>query len=299
MSFLFTVAAKVPGRIACWAGLWLAISSSYCVAAPITVVDDADRTVTLSGPAQRIVSLAPHVTEMLFSAGAGDRVVGVVSYSDFPPEATRLPLVGSYDRLDLERILSLKPDLIVGWRSGNPQPALEQLQQLSVPLYLSEPLNFDDIPRSLERFGQLAGSQRQANTAAREYQTQLDQLTERYRTQTRVSVFYQVWREPLMTFNGEHLFNDVLRLCGGHNPFSDLPRLASSIELEAVLKADPQVIVVGETNRQWIEDWRRWPTLTAVKNDRLYALNQDVLVRPTTRIIEGIRQVCAVLQPQR
>ncbi len=272
---------------------------STTAVAQIEVIDDAGRQVTLAAPAQRIISLAPHITEMLFSAGAGDKVVGVVGYSDYPPAATLIPQIGSFDRLDLERILSLKPDLIIGWKSGNPQQALEQLQQLQIPLYLSEPRIFTDIPESLDRFGRLAGSYHHAHAVAEQFVANLSALQQRYQHGPGISVFYQVWKQPLMTFNGEHLFNAVLQLCGGRNLFVDLPRVASSIELEAVLKADPEVIIVGQTNRDWIDDWRRWPTLKAVKTDRLYALNQDMLVRPTTRIIEGIRQVCAVLQPQR
>ncbi len=265
----------------------------------IRVVDDSGREVRLTEPAQRIVSLAPHVTEMLFAAGAGERIVGVVSYSDFPPEAKQLPLVGSYDRLDLEQILALKPDLIIGWQSGNPQAALQQLQQFATPLYLSEPHQFDDISSNLQRFGRLAGTEAFAQQVAVRFDTRLKQLQQRYQGSASVSVFYQVWKEPLMTFNGEHLFNDLMAICGGRNLFDQLPRLASSIELEAVLKADPQVIIVGQSNRGWLDDWRQWEQLTAVKTQRLYALNQDLLVRPTTRVIEGIEQLCGQLQPER
>lgn len=269
------------------------------VQAQVQVIDDTGRRVVLAQPAQRIISLAPHVTEVLFSAGAGAQVVGVVSYSDYPPQAANLPLVGSYDRFDLEQILALKPDLIIGWRSGNPQAALLQLQQLNIPVYLSEPRSFADIASNLERFGVLAGTSEVATLRARQFVDELEALQSRYQNSLEVSVFYQVWKEPLMTFNGDHLFNRVLQLCGGRNLFVDLPRLASSVDIEAVLKADPEVIIVGEINRAWIEDWRRWATLRAVKTERLYALNQDVLVRPTIRILDGVRQVCAVLQPQR
>ena len=270
-----------------------------CLAqAEVQVIDDTGRHIRLDQPARRIISLAPHVTEGLFNAGAGDKVVGVVSYSDYPPEATRLPLVGSYDRLDLEQILALRPDLIVGWKSGNPQAALEQLQQLGIPVYLSEPHDFSDIPSNLLRLGVLAGTDEIAVANAQQFVKDLKVIQQRYLESTERTVFYQVWREPLMTFNGEHLFNRILHLCGGRNLFADLPRLASSLDLEAVLKANPEVIIVGETNREWLDDWRRWPMLQAVKTDQLYALNQDVLVRPTIRVLDGIRQLCTVLQPQ-
>ncbi len=266
--------------------------------AAIQMVDDAGTTVTLAQPAQRIISLAPHITELLFSAGAGDKIVGVVSYSDYPAAAIDIPLVGSYDRLDLEQILALKPDLIVGWKSGNPQTALAQVVKLGIPVYLTEPRTFADIAANLERIGTLTGSSEVSHAAALGFMSSIEQLQTRYQDSAAVSVFYQVWKEPLMTFNGDHLFNQILQVCGGRNLFVDLPRLASAIDLEAVLKADPEVLIVGESNRAWLDDWQRWRSLQAVSTARLYALNQDVLVRPTLRVVEGIRQVCAVLQPQ-
>ena len=281
--------------------LILAVLSAFqptIAKAEIQVVDDMRTTLTLAVPAQRIISLAPHLTELLFSAGAGDKVVGVVSYSDYPAAATRIPIIGSYERFDLEQILALKPDLIVGWKSGNPQAALAQIKQLGIPIYLTEPRNFADIASNLERIGTLAGTSTVSNAAAATFRQEIAQLQIRYQDSPKVTVFYQVWKEPLMTFNGDHLFNQILQVCGGRNLFVDLPRLASPIDLEAVLKADPEVLIVGESNRDWLSDWRRWSSLKAVKKARLHALNQDVLVRPTLRIIEGVRQVCTVLQPQ-
>ena len=275
----------------------LGVSAPY-LSAQIQVTDDVGRSVVLEQPAQRIISLAPHITEVLFSAGAGEQIVGVVSYSDYPPQAQTIPEVGSYDRLDLEQILALQPDLIVGWQSGNPDAGLEHLQRLSIPLYLSEPRNFSDIASNLQRLGRLANSSEVADPVAQLFLSQLETLQQRYRHAQPVSVFYQVWREPLMTFNGEHLFNRIIQVCGGRNLFAELPRIASAVELEAVLKADPEVILLGDVNRAWLEDWHRWSTLQAVRNDRLYALNQDVLIRPTTRVVDGIRAVCEVLQPQ-
>ncbi|MFT6914643.1 MAG: iron complex transport system substrate-binding protein [Motiliproteus sp.] len=264
----------------------------------IRVIDDVGTTLTIPGPAQRILSLAPHITELLFSAGAGDRVVGVVSYSDYPAAARKIPLIGSYDRLDLEQMLALKPDLIVGWQSGNPQAALDHVLRLGIPVYLTEPRTFADIATNIERLGILAGTREVSNEVASGFLADLEQLRIRYQNSPPVSVFYQVWREPLMTFNGDHLFNQMVELCGGRNLFTDLPRLASPIDQEAVLMADPEIFIVGEVNNAWLDDWRHWSTLRAVRTDRLYALNQDLLVRPTLRTLDGIRELCAVLQPQ-
>lgn len=293
----------IPPPLIVWARLALTLAllggfHSPLARGAILVVDDVGTTLTLARPAQRIVSLAPHITELLFSAGAGDRVVGVVSYSDYPAAARSIPLIGSYDRFDLEQILALKPDLIVGWQSGNPQAALAQVLKLGVPVYLTESRTFLDIASNLERLGVLAGTSERSHELALQFVAALEQLQTRYLDSPQVSVFYQVWREPLMTFNGDHLFNQMLQLCGGRNLFADLPRLASPIDQEAVLMADPEVFIVGEANRSWLDDWRRWSSLRAVRTDRLYALNQDLLVRPTLRIIDGIRQLCSVLQPQ-
>ncbi|WP_210395395.1 cobalamin-binding protein [Motiliproteus sediminis] len=283
-------------RVGLHALLLALFSVHHAVADGIEVVDNKQRLVRLTVPAERIISLAPHTTELLFSAGAGDRVIAAVSYSDYPATAKSLPRVGSYDRIDLERVLALQPDLIVGWPSGNPGGALDFLQRHSIPLFLSEPLSFDDIADNIRKLGHLTGNDEKAELAAAGFEQRMASLGQRYRNATPVRVFYQVWQEPLMTISGEHIISKVLALCGGHNLFPNLPRLASSIGLEAVLAADPEAIIMPSSNPQWRELWRRWPQLRAVSDDRLLVINPDHLSRPTLRVADGAEEVCRKLQ---
>ena len=213
--------------------------------AAITVTDDTGATVTLAAPAQRVISLAPHVTELLYAAGGGAKMVGAVSYSDYPPEAKQLPRVGDNKALDLERIVALKPDLIVVWRHGNAQRQLDRLRELHVPLFFSEPHHLDDVAVSLTKLGQLLGTSPTADAAAAAYRPDIARLRTQYANRPPVSVFYQVWDQPLMTLNGEHMVSDVIALCGGRNVFAKLEPLVPTVSTEAVLAANPEAIVTA------------------------------------------------------
>ena len=266
------------------------------------VQDDAGNTVTLERPARRIISLAPHVTELLYAAGAGDRVVGAVSYSDYPQAAKTLPRVGAYNAFDLEAILALKPDLVVAWQSANPAAALDKLRALSIPVFYSEPRRLEDVASSLERLGRLAATGDVANAASAAFRERLARLRAKYGGGRPVSVFYQVWHQPLMTINGEHLISQVITLCGGRNVFAGLPTLAPKISLEAVLQQDPEVIVAGNSARVhpgWKAEWQRWPGLRAVKNGHLFQIDPDIIQRHTPRILQGAELLCDQLRQVR
>ncbi len=267
--------------------------------AGLSVEDDAGNTVTLVQPAKRIISLAPHVTELLFAAGAGQHIVGAVSYSDYPDAAKKLPRVGAYNAFDLEAIVALKPDLVVAWESANPAAALEKLQALSIPVFYSEPRRLEDVASSLERFGKLAATEDVAKTASAAFRKKLVALRAKYSTKKPVSVFYQVWHQPLMTINGEHIISQVIELCGGRNVFSDLPTLAPKISLEAALQKDPEVIVAGNSalnHPGWKDDWKRWSDLRAVKNGHLFYVNPDIIQRHTPRILQGAEVLCKQIE---
>jgi iron complex transport system substrate-binding protein len=278
-------------------------NSSYAEPlAKLRVTDDVGNTVTLDHPAKRIVSLAPHVTELLFAAGAGDRVVGVVSYSDFPEAAKKLPQVGAYNAFDLETIVALKPDLVVAWKSTNPAGALEKLQAMSIPVFFSEPRKLEDVATNLESLGRLTGNERTANAASTQYRKRLAELRAQFSGSASVSVFYQVWHQPLITINGEHLISQVIELCGGRNVFADLPALAPKVSLEPVLRKDPEVIVAGNSalnHPGWKDDWKRWPALRAVKNGHLFYVNPDIIQRHTPRILQGAEVLCRQLEQVR
>ena len=224
--------------------LVLAVLPAF-VGAAVTVVDDVGRTVSLAQPARRVVGLAPHVTELLFAAGGGARVVGAVDYSDYPEAAKKLPQVGSYNKLDFERVLALKPDLLVVWHSGNPARQVEQLERLGIPVFHSEPVRLDGIGDSLLRLGRLLGTERAAQAAAQDYHARIAALKARYAGRPPVTVFYQVWPKPLYTLNDDHIAGDMLRLCGGRNLFGSLKTIAPVVGVEAVVEADPEVILVG------------------------------------------------------
>lgn len=277
----------------------LLANAAYATADEIlSVVDDAGNTVMLTQPAQRIVSLAPHITELLYAAGAGDKVVGVVAYSDFPEAAKKVSQVGSYNAFDLETILALRPDLIVAWKSSNPTSAIQKLQAFSIPVFFSEPRQLEDVATNLRRLGKLTGSESVANAASATFMRKLSALRNKYKDVKPVSVFYQIWHQPLMTINGEHIISQVIELCGGRNVFADLPTLAPKISLEPVLHKDPEVIVTGNSALiypSWKDDWARWPTLRAVKNEHLFYINPDIIQRHTPRILQGTEVLCEQL----
>lgn len=271
-------------------------------AAPACVMDDAEQQLCLEQPAQRIVALAPSVTELLFAAGAGDQVVGAVSFSDYPPRAEELPRIGSYDRLDLEALLALKPDLVVAWAGGNPREQIERLGSLGIPIFHAEASSFEDIAVTLEHFGTLAGTSEVAHRAATTLRENVSELTERYRDATPVDVFYEVWESPLMTVNGEHWISRSLALCGGVNAFADQAPLVPRIAEEAVLASDPEAIItggMGKADSTWLEAWRRYPQMQAVQRDNLFFINPDLVQRATPRLLEGTRALCQHLETVR
>ncbi|CAM3499272.1 Vitamin B12-binding protein precursor [Halomonas lysinitropha] len=268
----------------------------------VCAIDDGGREVCLAAPAQRIASLSPGATELLFASGAGDRLVAVVDHSDFPPEAVKLPSVGSHDRLDLERLVTLQPDLVIAWVTGNPAEQVERLERLGVPVFRIEPRDFEGIATALERLARLAGSEAQGRQAAERFRQGLAELAARHADAPPVPVFYQVWDSPLMTVNDEHLIGKVVTLCGGVNVFGDLSRLVPRIGEEALLAADPEVLLAGgrgEENRSWLDYWRRYPDLTAVARDNLFFVPPSLLQRPTPRLLEGSRLLCEKLEVAR
>lgn len=261
----------------------------------IIVVDDVGRTVELVGAAQRIISLAPHITENLFSVGAGDQLVGVVDYSDFPIEAKNIQSVGTYKNINLEVIASLQPDLIVGWASGNGIGKLQQLIDLGFNVYISEPRTLASIADSLERYAVLTANQSKGLEVSQRYRKALLDLRENQKSKKRLSVFYQIWNEPLQTLNSKHIISDVIHLCGGRNSFGDSPVIAPRIGVESVLELDPEVIIASgmdDSRPPWLDEWLRWPNLQAVKRNNLYFITPDHLQRHTIRILLGAKKMC-------
>ncbi|WP_343587468.1 cobalamin-binding protein [Herbaspirillum sp.] len=282
---------------ACAAALLLMAPSLH---AEVTVKDDLGHPVTLAQPARRIVSLAPHITELLYAAGAGDKLVGATSFSDYPAPARALPSVGGFALLDLERLLALKPDLVVAWPGGNKPSQLARLREFGIPVYESQPEDFGMIAYALEKLARLAGSDSIGNAAASDFRARWQALQTRYRGRAEVSVFYQIWSQPLMTLNGRHMVSSVLKLCGGRNIFAGLQQLAPTVDAEAVIAADPQVILSpSDVSGQPLDRWRQYGRMQAVRNRHLYTVNADWLNRPGPRVLDAAEQVCGLLDNAR
>lgn len=266
----------------------------------VSVQDDTGRTVTLAQPARRIVTTAPHITELAFAAGGGARIVGVTSYSDHPAEARRIPQVGDDRQIDIERVLALRPDLLIVWSGGNPERMMAQLQRLGIPVYFNDPRRLNDIPASLERLGVLLGTEAEARTAAAEQRRRLDSLAAQYGRRPVLRVFYQVSERPLYTLNGRHVVSDALRLCGGRNIFADLKVTAPSVSVEAVLKENPELILNASVEEGGLDGWRRYPTLAATRRGNLFDLDPDLLNRPgSPRMMDGVEAMCETIEQGR
>lgn len=286
-------------KIFCLALLSLA---SGLAGAAIEVKDGAGATVTLAQPARRIVTLAPHATEMVFAAGAGDHIVGASDYSDYPPAANAIPRIGGSHQIDTERLLALRPDLLVVWQGGNGERQLEPLRRLGVPVYRSEPKRLDDIPDEVERLGKLTGTEASAQAAASAMRVRLAALAERNRGKAPVSVFYQVWDQPLYTLNGRQIVSDAIRLCGGINVFADLAALAPTVSVEAVLQKNPEVIVrggEGGDKAPGLAMWKRYPVLLATQRGNLYTVRSDLMTRAGPRMVDGAEALCGALEQAR
>lgn len=279
--------------------LWLGLSQA---ALGVEVLDDDGNLVSLPQTANRIISLAPSLTEIIFAAGAGSKIVGVVEYSDFPLAAQEIRIVGRHDLLDLEAILELQPDLIVSWKTGNPIASVNRLKELGFPIYVAEPKRLQSIPIHIEKLGTLAGTMKIASEVINTFTNTLQELENNYSHQLGVSVFYQVWDTPLITAGGNELINDIIMLCGGQNIFADLSLMAPKIDKESVLARNPQVIIASGMDiarPEWLDSWLEWPTLDAVANSHLYFIPPDLVQRHTPRALQGAKLMCEQIDQAR
>ncbi len=277
--------------------MWLALP-----ALGLTLTDDSGQKFQFEKPVKRIVSLMPHGSELLFAVGAGDRLVGTVDYSDYPAAALKVPRVGGYSGLNIERIVALQPDVILAWPEGNANRELQRLRELGLTLFVSDPNSYEGIARNLETLGALAGNAEQGRVQAAEVRRQVAELRQLYQQRASVRVFYQVWHEPLMTQNGDTFISRAIELCGGRNVFAELSIRAPQISLEAVLAANPEAIVasgMGAARPEWLDDWQRFPALAAVQSGSLYHIHPDLFHRPTPRFLQGTRQLCQYLDKTR
>lgn len=251
--------------------------------------------------AQRLLSLAPNLTELVYAAGAGDRLVGVVAYSDYPAAAQRVPLIGDAFRLDFERVMAVRPDLVLAWGSGTPRENVERLRTLGLRVEPVPVDHLDDIPLALEKIGQWAGTTAVAKPAAARFRAALAAQRQALAQQIRVPprVFIQIGRNPYYTVNDQHLIGEVVKLCGGRNVFGGLSQLAPVVGEEDIVATRPEVILVLDDGRDGgasAKAWKRWRQLPAVRNGQVYTVDSNTLARATPRVLAGMATVCAHLK---
>jgi len=275
----------------------------FCAGADAAIeLPQADGSVLrLAQPARTLITLSPHLTELAFAAGAGDSILATVEFSEFPPAAAELPRVGDAFRLDLERILTLKPDLVIAWQSGNPRAAVASLESLGLRVWNVEIRRPDEIAATLEWLGRAAGTSAVADGAAQSFREGLRGLEAEYAGAVPVSYFYQVAPHPLYTINGEHLISQALALCGGTNVFGATPGLAPQVSHEAVFASDPQVllapVIAGEDDP--LTYWRQWTGMRAVQSNALFLLPADEISRATPRMLDAVSTGCRLLHQLR
>lgn len=293
---------SIPGVLRAVGTLCLLYMLQGVYAADIEVRDDRGATLRLTAPATRIVTMAPHLTEIAFAAGAGDKLVAVSAFSDYPREAQRLPRVGDGARVDLERILTFKPDLVLAWKSGNQAGDIERLERLGFPVWVSEASRLADIARLLRAVATLAGTSAAGGQAAKQFETGLAVLRDRYASapskRTPVRVFYEIWPQPLITINREHWISDAIALCGGVNVFDHVGVLTPSVTLESVVAARPQLVLggsVAQGDAQFLARWRRMP-VAALRALPARFIPPDQIQRASPRLIGGIQAICAAIE---
>jgi iron complex transport system substrate-binding protein len=258
----------------------------------IRFYDDRGKAFVLGQPAARIITLAPHLAELVFAAGAEKYLVGVAAYTDYPQQAGKLPVIGDSARVDAERVVELKPDLILAWRSGTPAGEVERLEKLGLRVVVTEPEKLSDIPRLLRLIGEMTDTGTQAAGQAARFEDVIEKLRKRYARSQPVKAFYEIWHYPLMTINGRHIISDAIRLCGGVNIFADMAALTPTLSMETLFLRNPDVILTSASPDAWLQHTH----LAAVSRHQVYALPADIIQRPTPRIAQGIRLLCDALE---
>jgi iron complex transport system substrate-binding protein len=289
--------ARALGIVTLLASLAASVS-----AAATTVTDDSGAKIVLQAPATRIVSLSPGATEMLFAAGAGDRVIATVEYSDEPPAAKRIPRIGDVMAIDMERLVALHADIAIIWPGGGNAAQIEKITRLGIPLYRQEVDALRDLPQSLRRLGVVAGTSAVAESSARNLEHRLSALERQYARSRRFTVLLQVWNHPIYTVGGTQLMSDALRLCGARNVFDDLKVPGPAVDVEAVIARDPDAIVAAAPRGEaasWLADWKRYPSLQAVKAGRLIAFEDDSFSRLGPSVVSATEALCRVLAQAR
>ena len=259
------------------------------------LVKSASQTKTLQS--FRIVALAPHIVEMLFDIdpNIGEQIVGTVEYADYPQAAKTIPRVGGYYGLQVEKILTLQPDIVIAWQQGNKKTDLEQLERLGLKIVYSNPANIDDVATQLRAFGKVLLAEKQAEVAALKFEQKLANIRQQYANKTPIDVFYQLWPQPMMTINKNTWIHQLIEVCQGRNVFGDNPTDYPHISIENVMVAQPQIIVIPDEKSKKVQpeiQWHKWPEIPAVKANAFIEVNADLLHRFSTRMLLGLADLC-------
>jgi iron complex transport system substrate-binding protein len=282
-------------------GVWISVAMGS-VALAVVAVDDRGQAIEFANPPQRIISLAPNITELLFAVGAGSHVVAVSEYSDHPADAMALPKIANALGVDFEHILDLQPDLVIAWLSGNGRRVIDRLEHLGIRVFVTEPRRFADVERLLSVFGQISGHPRKGSSQASRFGKQVAALRDRYARRAAISVFYLLSQRPLMTINGEHMISELLTLCGGDNVFADYRLLAPTVNIEDIMKRDADVILISSTVpnvSQVRAQWLMMKDLKAAQTSRVFVVDADLINRQAPRLVQGAEQVCRLIDQAR
>jgi iron complex transport system substrate-binding protein len=278
------------------------LMTGVAMSATRSVPDDTGATVQLSTDSCRIVSLAPGTTAMLYAAGAGHCLVGTIAHSKEPAEAAAVPVVGDAETLDFERLLTLRPTVVVVAVDVVQRVRIDRIRAMDIPVYQVHVTSLAQMPDSLQRLGELTGTAEVAGARAAELRSRLEQIAAQYRGRAPLRVLYQIWDKPIYTIGGRHVISDALRLCGASNVFAELGTAAPAVTREAALLRDPQLILVSappESASEWLAEWRRFPRMTAVRNGQLIPYTDERLDRMGPSVVEATASLCAVIDGAR
>ena len=267
-----------------------------------TFTDEMGRSVDVDTPPQRIISLAPHITEILFDLGLEDKLVGVTQYSDYPEAAKKIERVGSYVRLNIEKIISLNPDLVISTAGGNPREVIERLTSLGLKVFVIHPKKIEDIYSNIRSLAAITGRKEMGEKLADNLKDRVDNITHKVKGLPRPSVFLQLGASPLLTASESTFIDDLLKKAGGRNIAADEPARYPVYSMEAVINREPDVIITmlmgSERDVAAKKYWEKWPTIPAVKNGRLFHVDPSLVNRPSPRLADGLEIVARKLHPQ-
>ena len=249
---------------------------------------------------QRIITVAPHLSEVVEAAGGANRLISVSAYSNFPESVKKLPITSDARSIDLEKMKSLRPDLIIYWRGGTPESQIESIKKTftSIQVVSVEPKKLTDIANDIETIGKLLGTETIAKKNTDAFRAQIIELKHQYQNKNKrkVRIFYQVWAQPLMTLNQDHLIADIINICGGEQLFAKEKLLVPTVSREAVVKANPEIIFTAVDTQQMKTDWSMWssiPQLAATQRKAFIDIDGDMISRPSTRIMQGAKKICS------